>query len=51
MFSHLPDGVALTSAFLTGVATMVLGAGIWYGVKDAFKKYREANRQMAVRNK
>lgn len=46
-----PDDVAIVSAFIGGIAIMIFGAAAWYGIKDAIKNFREANRPMAKRNK
>ncbi|QYN80027.1 putative photosystem I reaction center subunit XII [Kosakonia phage Kc263] len=50
---HLFDstGVAIVSAFLTGVGALVFGGAFYYGIRDQIIRYRNANRQMATRNR
>lgn len=46
------DGVAIVSAFMTGVGALVFGSAFYYGIKAQIVRFLNAsNNQMAVRNK
>lgn len=52
MFSHISnDGVALLSAFMTGVAILVFGSVAFHYIKGAIVSMFNKSRPMAVRNK
>ena len=52
MFPHITnDGVAIVSAFMTGVAVLAFGAVAFHYIKGALISMINKNRPMAVRNK
>lgn len=49
--SELSSGLAVVSAFMSGVAVLTFGGAAYHGIVNAIKNYRKANTAMAVRNK
>lgn len=46
------DGLAIVSAFMTGVGALVFGSAFYYGIKTQIVRFLNASsNQMAVRNK
>lgn len=53
MFTFDSDGVAIVSAFMSGVGALVFGSAFYYGIKAQIIRFLSAsnNKEMAVRNK
>lgn len=52
IFSEMSTGVAVVSAFMSGVAFLVFGYAALSGIVSAFKEFmKKGSGQMAVRNK
>lgn len=51
IFADMSTGVAIVSAFMSGVAVVVFGGAAFYHIKAVIKDVRSPKGQMAVRNK